>query len=152
MERTVRVLAPADFDDALVLYRELVGDIPVAQGLEGQSRFEQILGLEGTAIFGAEKAGRIVSMATVHVLPNMTFGGRPYSLIENVVTQKAHQGHGLGRAVMRSAIEHAWAQDAYKIMLLSGRAFDAVGFYQKLGFNSDDKHGLILRRAPQRRP
>lgn len=37
-------------------------------------------------------------------------------------------------------------------MLLTGTAFGARGFYEKLGFEADSKHGMIMRRAPQRAP
>ncbi|UUX51119.1 GNAT family N-acetyltransferase [Nisaea acidiphila] len=145
-EVTYRTLVPTDFDDALALYRELSGARPVAEGALGQERFAAILTQPGSAIHGAEVGGRMVSMATVHVMPNMTYGGRPYALVENVVTLKAFQGRGLGRGVMQSLIDTAWAAGAYKIMLLTGRRAKARGFYEKLGFNGDEKHGMILRR------
>lgn len=142
-----RTLRPGDFDDALALYRELSGTRPVADGEFGRDCFRQILYREGTAIHGAETDGRVVSMATLHLMPNMTYGGRPYALVENVVTLKTHQGQGIGRGVMNALIDTAWAADAYKIMLLTGRRAEARGFYEKLGFDGDEKHGMILRRA-----
>ncbi|WP_193172862.1 GNAT family N-acetyltransferase [Nisaea nitritireducens] len=142
-----RTLCPDDFDDALALYRELTGSRPVADGNLGRDRFRQILERDGTAIHGAETDGRIVSMATLHLMPNMTYGGRPYALVENVVTLTAYQGQGIGRGVMNALIDRAWAADAYKIMLLTGRRAEARGFYEKLGFDGDEKHGMILRRA-----
>ena len=80
-----RTLRPDDFDDALALYRELSGSRPVADGDFGRDRFREVLDRDGTAIYGAEMDGSIVSMATIHLMPNMTYGGRPYALVENVV-------------------------------------------------------------------
>ena len=142
-----RTLCPDDFDDAVTLYRELSGTRPVADGEFGRDIFQQILTRDGTAIHGAETDGRIVSMATLHLMPNMTYGGRPYALVENVVTLKAYQGQGMGRGVMNALIQAAWAADAYKIMLLTGRRAEARGFYEKLGFDGNEKHGMILRKA-----
>ena len=71
---TCRTLTPADFEDAYALYRELTGEVPVA----GRVQFEVLLGHEGTRIFGAERTGKIVSMATLYLLPNMTQSGRPF--------------------------------------------------------------------------
>ena len=34
-------------------------------------------------------------MATLHLLPNLTYGGWPYALVEIVVTRRAHHGQGL---------------------------------------------------------
>ena len=89
-------------------------------------------------------------MATLHLLPNLTYTGRPYALVENVVTLRAHHGQGLGRAVMQAVIAQAWAADAYKIMLLTGQSNTAKGFYLKLGFDPDEKQAMTLRRVPTR--
>ena len=53
---------------------------------------------------------------------------------------------------MQAAIDAAWAADAYKIMLLTGQNPGALGFYESLGFISDQKNGLQLRRVPPRVP
>lgn len=145
----IRCLTLADFDDARALYVDLVGDLPVA---ETQAAFRAVIEHPGTKLWGAVVEGRVVSMATLHVLPNMTFSGRPYALVENVVTLTPYQGRGLGRAVMEQLAEDAWSHGVYKIMLLTGKTFGAKGFYERLGYASDQKHGMILRRAPQRRP
>ena len=86
-------------------------------------------------------------MATLHVLPNMTHGGRPYALVENVVTLATHRQRGFGRRVMEAIAQAAWAQDCYKIMLLTGRQNRAKGFYQSLGYDPDEKYGMVLRRG-----
>lgn len=145
-----RKLAAHDYDDVVVLMAELTGDIPLAEGSLGRERFNQILTLDGSAMYGAEVDGTIVSAATLHILPTMTFGGRPYCLVENVVTLRTHQGKGLGGGVMTMVMDAAWAADAYKIMLLTGRTAGAKDFYEKLGFSADSKHGMTVRRAPER--
>ena len=152
MKPVLRPLVLHDFDDAHALYVELVGTIPVPGGPEGMARFSELLSHPGTTLVGAEIIGHIRSMVTLHILPNMTFSGRPYALIENVITAVEYRDRGLSRAVMQHAIDRAWAADAYKIMLLTGRELGARGFYEKLGFTTDEKHGLTLRRAPKRQP
>lgn len=145
---TCRALRASDATAACALYKELVGDIAVADA----QRFAEVVAHPGTTVFGAEENGAVVAIATVHVLPNMTFGGRPYALIENVVTASSMQGRGHGRAVMETAVAHAWQQGCYKIMLLTGRTARARGFYEALGFTADEKWGMTLRRAGPRRP
>ncbi len=147
-----RPLIAADYPDALCLYKELVGTIPVPEGNKGAARFADILQHPGTTIWGAELDGGIASMATLHILPNMTFSARPYCLVENVVTLRALQGRGLARGVMDSVRQAAWAAGAYKIMLLTGKSLGAKGFYEKLGFSDDQKYGMMIRRAPARQP
>jgi GNAT superfamily N-acetyltransferase len=147
-----RELRPADYADALMLYQELAGDTSFADDAGGKERFRQILAHPGTTIWGAEVQGAVLSMATLHILPNMTFDGRPYCLIENVVTRRSAQGRGLGRGVMQVVMAATWAANAYKIMLLTGKVKGAKGFYEKLGFTNEEKFGMVLIRAPMRKP
>ena len=82
----------------------------------------------------------------------MTYGGRPYGLVENVVTLAARRGQGIGTLVLEHVINAAWQAGAYKIMLQTGRARGALRFYEGLGFSRTEKHGMILRRMPARTP
>ncbi|NNL18726.1 MAG: GNAT family N-acetyltransferase [Boseongicola sp.] len=138
---TVRLLNGADTEDALSLYRALTKG---PKDVDPQS-FAVVLNHDGTFVFGAELDGQIVSMVTLHILPNVTWGGRPYALIENVVTAQAHRGQGCARRVMQTVIEKAWAANCYKIMLLTSQARGAKGFYEAVGFNDDNKYGMIIR-------
>lgn len=134
-----------DFEDAVELYQELVGDWDrMAKGSEARQQWLSILEHSGTKVFAAELDKKVVGLVTLHLLPNMTFGSRPYALIENVVTAHEHHGKGIGRQLMQAAMDHAWLETAYKIMLLTGMGRGAKGFYEKLGFNADDKHGMII--------
>ena len=90
------------------------------------------------------------AMVTLHILPNMTQGGRPYALIENVVTHADHRGSGCGRRVIEAAVQRAWEADCYKVMLLTGQRAKARCFYEALGFSADEKWAMTLRRAPVR--
>ena len=141
-EITVRRLNVADTEDALSLYTELTAGPTDFD----PNAFAVVLQHDGTFVFGAERAGQIIAMVTLHVLPNVTWGGRPYALIENVVTAKANRELGIGRCVIQTAIDAAWAANCYKIMLLTGQARGAKGFYEAVGFSDDNKYGMILRR------
>lgn len=149
---TLRPAAVADFQHLHQLYKDLVGTIEVPYGDAGRARMAEVLDHPGTTVFVAEAQDQLVSMATLHVLPNMTFGGRPYALVENVVTLRAHHGLGVGRQVMEHLAQAAWDAGAYKIMLLTGKDLGARGFYEKLGYTADEKFGMTLRRAPKRQP
>ncbi|MBY5933852.1 GNAT family N-acetyltransferase [Tateyamaria omphalii] len=143
---TVRALTAGDTKQALDLYRDLVGDAPLGT----DDAFAAVVTHTGTTVLGVFSDTTLVAMATLHILPNVTQGGRPYALVENVVTQRDHRGTGQGRRVMQAVIDAAWAADCYKIMLLTGRTADARGFYEKLGFGADEKWGMTIRRAPVR--
>jgi len=141
-----RALTAADAPAAIGLYRDLVGDQPVAD----TSSFAALVDHPGTSVIGCFDTDTLVAMLTLHVLPNMTQGGRPYALIENVVTARAHRGAGHGRAILQAATDHAKAANCYKIMLLTMRDAGARGFYESCGFSADDKWGMQLRFAPPR--
>ncbi|WP_299698624.1 GNAT family N-acetyltransferase [uncultured Tateyamaria sp.] len=143
---TTRLLTVDDAPHALSLYRHLVGEQPLAS----DAAFTEVINHPGTSVWGAFLSDHMVAMATLHVLPNMTQGGRPYALVENVVTHEMHRGTGQGRRVMKAVIDAAWAADCYKIMLLTGRTAEARGFYEKLGFGADEKWGMTRRRVPLR--
>lgn len=146
-EPTVRLLESADFVDAQALYGALVGpEIDVG----GCAEFDAVLAHPGTQIWGAFEGGVLTSMVTLHVLPDMTFRARPYAVIENVVTRPDRQGCGFGRRAMEAALAAAWKADAYKVMLLTGKTLQAKGFYERLGFTSDEKHAMTKRRVPVR--
>ncbi len=138
---TVRPLAMADWADAQGLYLELASSETVA----GAAQFEAVLSHPGTTIFGLEQEGRVISMATLHVLPNVTHDGHPYGLVENVVTAARARGQGAGRAVMTGLAQAAQAAGCYKVMLLTGQARNARGFYEAVGFIADEKWGMIQR-------
>ncbi|MEL6620434.1 MAG: GNAT family N-acetyltransferase [Pseudomonadota bacterium] len=144
---SVRTLTKADIAAALVLYRHLVGDAALA----GPERVAAVLDHPGTSLWGAwDGAAALRAMATVHILPNVTQGGRSYALVENVVTHRDHRGVGHGRRVMEAVIGTAWAAGCYKIMLMTGQTAEARGFYETLGFSADEKWAMTLRRAPLR--
>ena len=137
----VRPLTLADTGDALALYLDLTaGPKEVFAG-----DYERVLSHPGTTIYGAEVDGRIRSMLTLHLLPNVTWVGRPYGLVENVITDAGYRKKGLGKTVMLHALGEAQAAGAYKVMLMTGVQRAATGFYEACGFESTGKIGFQIR-------
>lgn len=138
----VRLLTPSDAAEALILYNELtVG--PPATSTAG---FAVVLAHPGTQVIGVFDGPALAAMLTLHLLPNVLWNGRPYGLIENVVTRASHQRRGYGRQVMQAALDAAWAADAYKVMLMTGQGRGVTGFYESVGFSSKDKFAMVIRR------
>lgn len=139
----VRALTMADAPQALILYNELTAGPPA----DDPAAFSYVLNHAGTRVFGAfTVAGDLAAMVTLHLMPNVLWQGRPYGLIENVVTRKSCQRMGYGRQVMQAAIDAAWADNAYKLMLMTGQGRGATGFYEALGFSAKDKFAMVMRR------
>lgn len=100
--------------------------------------------------FGGFASGSLVASCTLAVIPNLTRACRPYGVIENVVTHAAHRRQGWGKAVLTHALEHAWRQNCYKVMLLTGRKDEAtLRFYEQAGFDQHDKQAFVAK-PPER--
>ena len=75
-----------------------------------------------------------VGSCILAIIPNLTRGARPYGLIENVITHPDHRRKGIGTRLLRHALEIAWSQRCYTVMLLTGRE-GLHGFYEQAGFH-----------------
>ena len=150
----VRPAREEDFEAVLALYAAFGNRVPPIAGEAGRAHWRDLLAHPGTHIHVAlDESGAPVAVATLHLLPNMTYAGRPYGLVENVIADPARRGGGYARAAMESLIDTAWAADAYKIMLLTAKnpgGPEARGFYERLGFTDGDKYGMTLRRVKGR--
>ncbi len=146
----IRFAGREDVPQLLRLYRYLHpddGDVTVEDAVRNLERLELYPGSH--IVLGCLDAA-IVATCTLVVIPNMTRGGAPYALIENVVTDPAHRDRGYGKAVLRAASEAAWRAGCYKAMLLTGSTQEAVlKFYRGAGFEQS-KTGFQMRKIPPR--
>ena len=138
----IRALEVADCEKALALYNELTFG-PETQDC---AACEAVIAHPGTTMFGAFEGRNLVAMLTLHLLPNVTWRARPYALIENVITTGTHRKRGIGKQLMHHAIAQAWAADAFKVMLMTGKKRAATGFYEAVGFSAEDKTAMVIRR------
>ena len=143
----VRALTRPDLAQLLSLYQHLnPNDAPLPDSATVEAVWSETLANARMRHLGGFEADALVAACTICVVPNLTRGFRPYAVIENVVTAAAHRRKGWGRAVLSEAMSYAWAQNCYKVMLLSGRKDEAVvRFYESAGFNSDEKRGYVAR-------
>jgi GNAT superfamily N-acetyltransferase len=141
----VRPLVEDDLDALLKLYPHLhANDAPLPARAEVERVWRAALTLPGSRYYGTFDGPLLVAACAVVVVPNLTRGCRPYAVIENVVTHGDYRRQGKGRAVMTAAMDYAWSQNCYKILLLTGRKDDAVSrFYESLGFDRDGKIGFV---------
>ena len=66
--------------------------------------------------------GDVVGALDVPVVADAARAGRPSMLVEDVVVDAAHRGHGVGRAVLEAAVRQARSEDCYEVQLSPGRA------------------------------
>lgn len=143
----IRPIARSELSELLALYTHLhAGDDLLPDGGTAERIWDELLGSGRYRYVGAYVDGQLVSSCTITVIPNLTRGGRPYGLIENVVTHADHRGRGYARAVLQDALAFAWAQGCYKVMLMTGRKDEAtLRFYESAGFDRQGKQAFIAR-------
>lgn len=112
------------------------------------SVWKQVRSTPGIHIIVADSDGLLVASCALCIIPNLTRGCRPYGLIENVVTHADFRRQGLGKQVVRRALDIAWANDCYKVMLLTGRSDPEIRrFYEACGFVFGQKTGFLAVRG-----
>ena len=140
-----RLAQKEDYNQLLGLLQQLNPEDSEATAVE-YAVFEEIIESRYLDLIVAENDGHLLGSCYVNLIPNMTRGGRSYAVIENVITDLAHRNRGIGKALMKTALDLALKENCYKIMLMSGRKDEAVhAFYKKCGFNSDEKQAYIYR-------
>lgn len=91
---------------------------------------------------GEERA--LVGMTTL--LISYKLASARFALIEDVVVDKALRGHGIGEALMQSAIDHARRADASFIDLSSNPMREAANrLYLRLGFQIRESNFYRLK-------
>ena len=87
---------------------------------------------------------KIVSSCVCVIIPNLTRNIRPYAFIENVVTHEDYRGKGYAGECLEYARKIAGKENCYKMMLLTGsKKQETLRFYEKAGYNSNDKTAFI---------
>jgi GNAT superfamily N-acetyltransferase len=129
--RLYRQLSPADIFPDEKICRDIIaslGDNPI------------------TNLLVVERSGGLIATCVLTIIPNITRGGRPYGLIENVVSDKRCRRQGVGRRLMGAAAGIARGQGCYKIMLMSGITRpEAHKFYESIGFDGSSKRAFEMR-------
>jgi GNAT superfamily N-acetyltransferase len=143
----IRAARQEDLEGVLDLYRHLHPGDPPLDAAAGAAPWRALLQSGLATVFVAEQAGRPVASCTLVIVPNLTRGGRPYGLIENVVTHADCRRRGLGRRVLRAALDAAWEASCYKVMLATGSRQEAtLRFYEAAGFVRGGKTFFQARR------
>lgn len=146
----VRTAEPEDIPQLLQLYRHLNADDNEIAASDAQDSLERLKRNPGSDVFVGCLDDLLVATCTLVVIPNLTRGGDSYALIENVVTHAAYRRRGYGMAVLKEAVETAWREGCYKVMLLTGSKQPAtLNFYHDAGFEQS-KTGFQIRRIPPR--
>jgi len=148
MKVIYRLIRKDELSDLLGLHKYLFDDdLPVPDDKTMQSIWQEIITDRKMHCLVAETNRNIVASCILTVIPNLTRGGQPYGLIENVVTHVDYRKQGIGTGLLRYAQQTAWDNGCYKVMLMTGRQGDDIlRFYESAGFKKGTKTAFIIRR------
>lgn len=144
----VRLLTEHDIYGITTLYQFLnPEDPPIDINNESLKLWQEILANPSVSMLGYEYDDEVVSCCTLCVIPNMSRGMKPFSLIENVVTHPNYRKRGFATTLLKTAQSIAWELGCYKVMLLTGSQQEStLLFYKKCGFSVDKKKGFVVYR------
>ena len=147
---SIRAALPSDLEGLAALYPHLnPSDEPISRDL-ATARLDAINQIPGSTVLLGLLHDELVASCTLIVIPNLTRGGKPYALIENVVTDALYRGQGYGTRVLRTAVAAAWDAGCYKVMLMTGsKQPSTLKFYENAGFEQS-KTGFQMRRISAR--
>ena len=140
MDLAIRVAGLADIPRLLALYKlldiEPEPEMPIEQA---RKRFLDLATDPGHRIYVAEFEQKIVGTFALIFVGGISHGARDSCIVEDVVVAPEVQGAGIGKQMMRFAMERCASGDGYKLVLSSHlNRSNAHRFYESLGFR---KHG-----------
>ncbi|BBI30831.1 GNAT family N-acetyltransferase [Cohnella abietis] len=145
-EVTVRTINKDELPELLLLYKHLNKDDPELNVEDLDSLWEQIYSDPNMYYIVVDIDNQLVASCVLVIVPNLTRNARSYGLIENVVTHSNFRRRGYGAAVLKKALEIAWEQNCYKVMLLtSSKEEGTLLFYENAGFKKGIKTGFIAK-------
>jgi GNAT superfamily N-acetyltransferase len=110
-----------------------------------RAAFRQIEADSRQQLLVAEAGGRVVATASLGIIPNLSYRGRPWAFVEGLVVDSSARGKGYGETLLRYAIEEARGAGCYKVSLTSNkRRPEAHRFYQKMGFAASHEGFRLL--------
>lgn len=128
----LRLYAQSDLDDGKVL------SLPDAEQI-----YERMARCPSYNIYVATVGARVVGTYALLIMDNLGHMGAPSAIIEDVAVDPAQQGQGIGKAMMRHALQVATDHGCYKAVLSSNLKRErAHAFYESLGFA---RHGYSFR-------
>lgn len=139
-----RTASKFDLPDVLHLYAQPdLDDGNVLLVPDAELIFEQILRYPNYKIYVAVRDSRVLGTFALLVMDNLGHLGTPSAIIEDVAVDPLFQEQGIGKAMMRYAIQRATEYGCYKVMLSSNLKRErAHSFYESLDF---ERHGYSFR-------
>lgn len=141
----VRAVEPNELEYVLRLIDEYDRPLSPKPAADADRIIHASIVQSGGCVVGAFIDDSVVGTCTVNMCPNLSWSGRPYAIIENVIVSGNFRRLGVGTGILHYAVEHAKKAGCYKVALLTGSQDPGIHkFYQAAGF-SGTKQGYQLR-------
>lgn len=138
-----RVASKADLPEVLRLYAQPDLDGKALLLAEAERMFDRIAQYPDYRVYVAERDSRIVGTFALLIMHNLGHWGTPSAVIEDVAVAPDCQGQGIGKIMMRHALQLCGEKGCYKAALSSNLKRErAHAFYESLGF---EQHGYSYR-------
>lgn len=140
----IREARESDLAGLLRLYTYLGKELPDPEESRVEEIWRRIMGDPNHHVLVRDDSGELRAACVLVIVPNLTHGGRPYALIENVVTDAGYRRRGYATAVLNAAKDIAVREGCYKLMLMTGSKLEStLRFYEKAGYNRRDKTAFV---------
>jgi GNAT superfamily N-acetyltransferase len=139
-----REASRTDLPEVLRLYAQPALDNGKALSLfEAERLFERIARYPDYKIHVAVCEGKVVGTFALLIMDNLGHMGEPSAVIEDVAVDPGWQGRGVGKLMMKHALQICGERGCYKAVLSSNlKREQAHAFYDSLGF---ERHGYSFR-------
>ncbi|WP_308388818.1 GNAT family N-acetyltransferase [Acidithiobacillus sp. AMEEHan] len=140
----IRAAQIDDLPAILQLYAQPgMDDGKVLDVSRAESIFQRMQQYPNYRLFVAQENDNIVGSYALLIMDNLAHRGAPSAIVEDVVVSPTRHGQGIGKQMMRHAMNLAREAACYKLVLSSNAKRDAAhAFYKSLGF---DLHGFSFR-------
>ena len=146
MAYKIRTIQNDEQHSLIALYKHLNPEDPPIEEQTLHNVWDQFIHDPKITCIVVEEGGQLIASCTLVIVPNLTRSARPYGLIENVITHPDYRKRGIGKQMLQYALKLAWKENAYKVMLLTGRKDEKVfQFYEHAGFKRGIKTGFIAK-------
>lgn len=137
----IREAARADLPGILELYAQPALDDDVVLPLAQAERlFERMRGYPDYRLYVARAGQQVVGTFALLIMDNLGHLGSPSGVVEDVAVAPAWQKRGIGKAMLRFAMQRCREAGCYKLSLSANLSrTQAHRFYESLGFG---KHGF----------
>jgi len=142
----IRAATDADLQSILDLFVEIEEDGRVLSIEKARSIFARMQSYPDYKVYVVISGGSIVGTFALLIMDNLAHMGASSGVVEDVVVRQDWRGKGVGKQMMRFAMNRCLERGCYKVALSSNlRRKAAHRFYDDLGFQ---RHGYSFVVQP----